>query len=329
MKFNILYLLFPAALGACFWIAHDFQGQSVSSFFGMAETEPRTLNFDHDIAVQAIFVKTGDWVKAGDTLAIFARADLERSEMGSRGEIQQAQIEQAAENGILEREKQLALAQARAKRREISAQIQLLRTEDSLRAAFRKNVFNGEMPSAENRVTAEKIAAFEKEIADSEAQTAEEIRIIEAKQRAQIAIASAKMGRSEAEIAFVRSERGRLLLLSPIDGYVEAVYFGQNALVPAHRDLVKINPSVPNRITGFLHEGSEVPFSLGQKVTLASHARPQVRCQGTIIGSNPKMTELPLRLRKFIELRTWGREIFIQLPDSNQFFISEKILISL
>jgi multidrug resistance efflux pump len=328
MKFNILYLLFPAALGACFWIAHDFQGQSTSSFFGMAETEPQTLNFDHDIAARAVFVKAGDWVEAGDTLAIFSRADLERSEMGSRGEIQQAQVEQTAENSILEKEKQLALAQSRAKRREISAQIQLLRTEDSLRAAFRKNVFS-DLPNAENKVSAEKIAALEKEIADWEAQTAEEIRILESKQRAQQAIASAKISRSGTEIEFIRSERGRLLLISPINGYVEAVYFGQNALVPAHRDLIKINPSRPNRITGFLHEGSEVPFSLGQKVTLASHARPQVHCEGTIIGSNPKMTELPLRLRKFIELRTWGREIFIQLPDSNQFFISEKILISL
>jgi hypothetical protein len=47
------------------------------------------------------------------------------------------------------------------------------------------------------------------------------------------------------------------------------------------------------------------------------------------VGSNPKLTELPLRLRKFIELRTWGREVFIQLPEQNGFYISEKIAIIL
>lgn len=328
MKFNILYLLFPAALGACFWIAHDFQGQSVRSFFGMAETEPRTLNFDHDIAVQAVFVKTGDWVKKGDTLAIFSRADLDQNEMDSRGEMRQAMVEQSVERAILEKEKQLVWAEFRAERRERLGQIQLLRTEDSLQTVFRKNVY-GDLPVAANKLIAEQTIALEKEIEALEAQTQEEIRLIEAKQNAQQAIASAKTGQSEAEIGLIRSERGRLLLLSPIDGYVEGVFFGENALIPAHRDLVKINPSTPNRITGFLHEGSEVTFSMGQKVKLVSHARPQMQCEGTIIGSNPKMTELPLRLRKFIELRTWGREVFIQLPDTNRFFISEKIVISL
>jgi hypothetical protein len=41
------------------------------------------------------------------------------------------------------------------------------------------------------------------------------------------------------------------------------------------------------------------------------------------------MTELPLRLRKFIEMRSWGREVYIGLPPENRFYISEKITINL
>jgi multidrug resistance efflux pump len=329
MKFNILFLLFPAALAACIWIARDFQGQSGNTFFGMAETEPQTLNFDHDIAVQELRVKTGDLVKKGDTLAIFTRADLDKTEAERRSDIARTETERAAEHTVLEKEKALINAALRAKTSELMAEIRLLRTEDSLRSSYRKNIYSDLPATPENKLVAEKTAAFEKEMASAEAQAREELRLIDTKQTALRTVATAKAGYSQTEIGFVQAERGRLLLLSPIDGYVENLFISPKALVPAHRDLIKINPKTPNRIIGFIHETAEVPFTVGQEVTMVSSSRPEITARGIIIGSNPKMTELPLRLRKFIEVRSWGREIFISLPDDNKFYISEKITITL
>lgn len=329
MKFNILFLLFPAALAACIWIARDFQGQSSNLFFGIAETEPQTLNFDRDIAVRELRVKPGDLVKKGDTLAIFARADLDKTEAERRAEIARNETERAAEHAVLEKEKELATMRLRAKTSELAAQIRLLRTEDSLKTAYRKNIYGDLAIAPESKLAAEKTATLQKEIASLETEAREELRLLEAKQSALRSIAGAKTGLSQTEIAFVEAERGRLLLIAPIDGYIEEVYFGKNALVPAHRDLMKINPRAPNRIIGFIHETAAVPFSIGQEVELASSARPEIKARGIIVGSNPKMTELPLRLRKFIEVRSWGREVFIRLPEDNGFFISEKITITL
>jgi multidrug resistance efflux pump len=329
MKFNILFLLFPAALAACILIARDFKGQSGNTFFGIAETEPRTLNFDHDIAVQELRVKVGDMVKKGDTLAVFKRADLDKSEAEWQNEIARNETQRAAEHAVLEKEKELVTAQLRAQVGERNAEIRLLRTEDSLKTTYRKNIY-GDLPAApESKLATEKTAALQKEISALEAQAQEELRLLETKQAALRIVAAAKSGYSQTEIGFVKAERGRLLLLSPIDGYVEEVFFGLSALVPAHRDLVKINPQMPNRIIGFIHETAEVPFAIGQEVTLTSYSRPDVKTKGMIVGSNPKMTELPLRLRKFIELRSWGREVYISVPENNQFFISEKITITL
>lgn len=329
MKFNILYLLFPAALAACYWIALDFQGQSTNSFFGIAETEPQMLNFDHDIAVREVRVRVGDLVKKGDTLAIFTRADLDKAETEQRGEIRQTEAERTGEHDIFEKEKRYVAARQQAKIAELRTQIRVLRMEDSLQTIFRKSIYDDLKVAPENRVAAAEIASLEKEIAQLEAETREEIRLLDTRQTANLQLAQAKNQQAQAEISFVQSERDRLLLIAPMDGYVEDIFFSRNSLVPAHRDLIKINPRQPNKIIGFIHENAEVPFSLGQEVELASAARPTVRVRGKIIGSNPKMTELPLRLRKFIELRSWGREVFIQLPESNEFFISEKILISL
>jgi len=329
MKFNILYLLFPAAIFACFWIVHDFQGQSSNTFFGIVETESRTLNLDHDIAVGDIRVQTGDLVKKGDTLAIFTRADLDKSEVERRNEITRAETERSTQHTVLEKEKELVAARLRAKTGELKAQIRVLRTEDSLKTSYRNNIY-GNLPAApESKLAAEEAAALQKQIADLEAEAREELRLLESKQSALQRVTATKTGLSVAEIGFIEAERGRLLLIAPIDGYVESVFFGQNALVPAHSDLIKINPLTPNRIIGFIHETAEVPFSIGQEVELVSTARPEIKAKGVIIGSNPKMSELPLRLRKFIELRSWGREVYISLPDNNGFYISEKITITL
>ncbi len=68
---------------------------------------------------------------------------------------------------------------------------------------------------------------------------------------------------------------------------------------------------------------------MGSQVQLASFNRSEVVTSGIIVGVNPKMTELPLRLRKFIDLRSWGREVYISIPDTNSFYISEKVNITL
>jgi multidrug resistance efflux pump len=328
MKFNILYLLFPAALAACFWIASDFQYQSVNSFFGIAESEPRSLNFDHDIAVREVFVKTGDLVKKGDTLATFYRAELDEQSLENWSELRLTETERAAEFSILEKEKELVRTRLSADARELQAEISLLITEDSLNTLFRGSVYSDLKPAG-NKMVADKIAARRKQIDDLQKNAAEEIRILESKQAALGAVASVRNESTRAAQKQLESEKNRLFLIAPIDGYVETVLVARNALVEAFTELMKINPQVPNTVIGFIHEASDAPLAVGQEVELVSFNRPEVKCSGRITSINPKMTELPLRLRKFIEMRSWGREVFIGLPQDNRFYISEKITINL
>ncbi|MCE2822394.1 MAG: HlyD family secretion protein, partial [Saprospiraceae bacterium] len=255
MKFNILYLLFPAALAVCFWIASDFQYQSVNSFFGIAETEPRSLNFDHDIAVREVFVKTGDLVKKGDTLATFYRAELDEQSLENWSELRLTETERATEFSILEKEKELVRTRLSADARELQAEISLLITEDSLNTLFRGSVYSDLKPAG-NKMVADKIAARRKQIDDLQKNAAEEIRILESKQAALGAVASVRNESTRAAQKQLESEKNRLFLISPIDGYVETVLVARNALVEAFTELMKINPQAPNTVIGFMHEAS-------------------------------------------------------------------------
>ena len=328
MRFNVLYILFPAAILACLWIARDFQGRQGSTFFGIAETEPRILNFDHDLSVREVFIKAGDKIKAGDTLAIFHRAELDENEFSQYREMITNETARAAERAILEKEKEVVQARLNVDIRELAIDIKLLQTEDSIMMVYRGNLY-GQSTPVQNRVIKERIEGLQKQMEDLKHQAEEELLVLSAKISATDQIAAEKANKLKVQLTMIATERERLVLISPINGYVEDVYFSVNAMIPAHKDLVKINPDAPNKIIGFIHETNEVPLSIGSNVEMTSFNRPGIVSTGLIVGVNPKMTELPLRLRKFIDLRSWGREVYISIPDTNSFYISEKVNITL
>jgi multidrug resistance efflux pump len=327
MKINLLYLLLPAAILGCYWIAHDFEGQSIHTFFGTAETEPQTMNFEHAVLVQDVKVVTGNYVKKGDTLAILYRSELDKTTIERLADINQVEVERNAKSETLNKDRDVLQAKNAAHISDLKAQIHILETEDSIKNSVKKAIYDN-IPS-DNRLVREKIAALQAEIIQAEKQTQELINQLETQRQATQVIAQAKISQVQHDLDFVKLEKTKLLMLAPFEGYMEEVTVMKNSLVPAYKDLFKINAKKPNKIIGFIHETADVPFHLGDSVTLASSARPLFSTKGTIIGSNPKLVELPYRLRKFTELRAWGREVFIQMPDTNRFFIGEKIVVTL
>lgn len=328
MKINLLYILVPAALLGCYWIAKDLQGQSSVSFFGTAETESQTLNFEHAVFVQDVRVVMGQQVKKGDTLATFYRSELDKTTIDKLADLNQVAVERNAKNETLNKDKDVLIARQSARIAELKAQIKIFQTEDSLQINIKKNIYNNDNITRIS-VKGEQIRALEDAIAQVDKQTKEQLDQIEAQRFANQNIAQARLNQVQKDVDYIKSEKNKLILISPIDGFVEQVNIGRNALVPQYKDMFKINPKKPNKIIGFIHESTDVPYQLGDTVSISSAARPTIITKGTIIGSSPKLVELPLRLRKFIEVRAWGREVFIQMPDTNQFYIGEKIAISL
>lgn len=327
MKINLLYILIPAAIVGCYWIVNDLQGQSEHTFFGTAESEPQTINFEHDVLVQDVRVVVGSQVKKGDTLAILYRSELDKTTVDRLADINQVEVEKNAKTETLNKERDVLSARQAARMSELISQMRVLHIEDSIKSSVKTSIYNN-LPY-DNKLVREKIAALEEEIRQSQKQTIEQIRQIDAQRQATQMISQAKISQVRQDLDYVKSEKGKLILFAPIDGFVEQVNISRGSLVQSYKDLFKINPKKPNKIIGFIHESSDVPFQLGDSISLQSSLRLQIQTKGVIIGSNPKLVELPYRLRKFTELRAWGREIYIQMPDTNRFYIGEKIVLTL
>jgi multidrug resistance efflux pump len=332
MKFNLLFLLIPAAAYGCYWILTDLQGQSGQAFFATAESESRMLTFEHDVLVSTVHAEVGQQVKAGDTLATLFRAELDKTTTDRLADINQIEAERTAKSSVLEKEKDVLLAKKAAALSEIQAKIKVLQAENTVQVNLKNEIYSDpslKKPQNALNLKQAEIAALEATLPQIEQEYTEQIRQLESQRQANQTIATAKVQQIQKDLDFVRLERSKLVLIAPMDGFVEQLNIAKNSLVPSYKDLIKINPRRPNKLIGFIHEAANVPFQLGDSVTLASATRKTVKTAGRIIGSSPRLVELPYRLRKFTEVRAWGREVYIQIPDTNRFLIGEKIMVNL
>jgi multidrug resistance efflux pump len=328
MRFHLLYVLIAAAAAACYWIVGDLRRQGDYTFFGAAETEGRIINTDFAALIQHIYVRPGAAVRRGDTLALLFRADLGRKTQEYATEIRQLETEEKTRADLLNQERDLLLTKHNARVAAAEAEIKLLETESSVQEHLKKIVTkDAAAPSpALPDVRLQKINALRTSMEQMRREYEEQLAQISAQVSANRTLWSAKKQQVQQNMGFLEAEKPRLALVAPIDGFVEQVSAAPLEMVQAYRELFKINPTQPDKVIGFIHESTQILFRIGDSVLLTSVNRPDVQCRAAIHGVSPKMVELPFRLRKFMEVRTWGREVYMNIPEQNGFFIGEKIV---
>ena len=327
MKFNILYLFWFIALGAFFFIAKNLQQQSGQQLFGIAETEGQTLKLEYSVFVQKSLVKTGQQVRKGDTLMVLFRSELDNRTTEKITELNQLEVERAVKNTATDKDVELFQVRQTARIAELQAQIKVLQSEIALQENLRKAISEG-AAATNNNVKLQEIKTLEEAIRQANIQTAEQTKVFDSQRISNNIISASRAKQVQNQLGFIGKERLKLVLLAPYDGFVEQVFALENEIAPSYKDLLVINPKEPNKVVGFIHESLNIPYRLGDTVVLSSSLRPTVTYKSQLVGVSPKLVELPFRLRKFIEIKTWGREVYINLPPKNDFFIGEKVLIT-
>ena len=328
-RFNILHILWIALLPLTWFLLRGIEGQSHNTFFGAAETEGQTLNSEYDVVVKELKIKVGQQIKVGDTLALFMRADfanLNRQGIEKNQEIKQYEVEKQSKVNEINREISILDGKKEALLTDLEAQIKILQLENNVQTDLKK-ILSGNTEGGGSNIKNEKINVLRDAIKKTEQQIRQQKNLLQAQIKSSQAVLGSKIEQSEQEIGFIENEKKELFMLATMDGFIENIFVGTNEVAPQYKPLFKINPKKPNRVKGFIYENSNWVFSLGDSVVLSSSARLELTTNGIIIGCNPQLVELPIRLRKFSEIKTWGREIYIQLPVTNEFYIGEKVMI--
>jgi multidrug efflux pump subunit AcrA (membrane-fusion protein) len=329
VKINLLFPFWLAAIGGCWWIMKDLQHQSGQNFFGTAETESRTINFDYPVLIQKIYVATGEKVKQNDTLAVLFRTELDRRTTERKGEIYQVEVDKTTKNALIDSDESIFEARQATRISELQAQIKVLQSDITIQNNLKEALFDGSDTKIQqnNPTKYQQIAALEESIHQVNQQTDQQRQFYAVQRKTNMLNSTAKIIPAQNELSFLQKEKNKLVLLAPMDGFIEQILVANNEMVQSYREMFKMNPQQTNKVIGFVHESIDIRYNLGDTVQLASSLRPKMICKGVIVGTSPKLVELPIRLRKMMEVKAWGREVYIKLPENNGFYIGEKVMI--
>ncbi|NOT36642.1 MAG: HlyD family efflux transporter periplasmic adaptor subunit [Saprospiraceae bacterium] len=327
MKFNPFYIILAIAFLGALYIINNLKGNSDFRFFGTAESDSRVINFDKDLLVDKLFVSPGQYVEEGDTLMIASRKLVDRDSLSLNETNLLERLELGNRIAELNKDKQLLESQSNYEIGKLQSELNALLIKDSMDAKY-SLLISKEVSNA-STVNQSKIKDLQVQIGKLHSIYLNKSGLMDEELRSLRKYSTGKINARIKNYQYNKEVYRNIVITAPFDGYVDQIAVQENASIQAFKDLFRINPKVPTRIIGFIHESSQINFQLGDSVQLSSATRQDLISSGIITSVSPRLVELPLRLRKFIEVRAWGREVFIQMNSNQGFYIGEKISISL
>lgn len=326
-KINLLYwLILPALLMFCYYILMSYDSKA-SDFFGYTENKETEINLDYSAVVDQIYVTQGQLVKKGDLM-------LEMSKKAFDKEIENLNQSIAIlnnKNTINTAEIRTAIEKVNAEKSQKIAQLKNEIAIEESKLAYNKSLLSANVTVVDNdkiiHPIQEKINSLKKEISNTEVSTS---KILEA-----YTILLQKMKSTDVEAKtiltnkdYIIQEKNKLKIIAPFDGLIGNINVKKSEFVQAYTSLLSYYEPSPINVVGYVHESLSLKVNVGDSVEIRSIMHPQHTCKGAIVGKGHRIIEIPERLRKIPEYKTYGMEIFIEIPRKNMFLQKETVSIS-
>ena len=163
---------------------------------------------------------------------------------------------------------------------------------------------------------------------DIEQKAAEEIKMQRKLLAAIDAPAGLKTDKLETEITQFEEEQDRLLIYAPSDGLIGNVTCKEGENISAFSTLMNFYKHNPTLVKGYVHESMILEVQVGDELEVSSSLHPDHTIKGVVFGLGSRIVEIPERLRKIPEFKTYGREVLIKIPAENDFLQKEKVLLN-
>ncbi len=299
------------------------------SFYGFAESNETDINYNHAVVVDEIRVTPGQAVSRGDTLM-----KLTRRKSREILEDQEYRIaELRAEEAIWVQSRTSDLEQLRA---ELNAQLEIFDKEVN----SKQNELNFQKSLSEGLTTIQSSESTYNSIQD-------EIAEIKAKRQSFIIEQNLKISNLEEALKIgtnpYREQINRLgaerefeesqmiipiTVVAPADGIIGNISCKEAEHIPSYSTLMTFYEPHSGLIHGYVHEDLTLKVAIGDNFDITSLKDERISYVGTVIGLGSRIVEIPTRLRKIPDVKTYGREVQLEITRDNIFLQKEKVSIS-
>lgn len=328
MKRINLYYLAIVAIALLLWNLNGTMQSEVVAFYGFAENKETEINFNYPVVIGDIKVRPGEFVKEGTPLI-----DLYRMKAKETLEEEPFKIaELRAKESIWRTEKDHELQTLANKKNlavvKLNTDIQKLKAQVSFNESLYKDLKS--IPEGQNKYTTTeaRIQALEKERTLVQSNYETQVKAIQKELSVGKNPYAIAIDRLKAEQRFSEASKKQFSqITAPTDGVIGNIHCKEAEHIPSYRTLVTFYEPNPTLVKGFVQENLLLHVAIRDSFIIRSTKDPLIQCDGEVIGLGSRIIEIPERLRKIPDMKTYGREVLVAIPAKNPFLQKEKVIL--
>ena len=328
-RFNLVYLLFFLVIAAL-WQMNQRYGKHSVMFYGFAETKETEINLDHPIEVNRLYVTPGQKVKKGTLLAEVTHTNFGLKLNDINFSIEKLKTEEEIWKADIRSSINRLMAQKVAKESEIQSQIRQLETELQINRSLVKDLKSISV-SEESTVNpiATKIESLRQELNLVVKPLEVQISRMEDELNSSLNPKRIQIRKLRQDEKHYNAEKEKLSIFAPTDGLIGNIYCKEKENISSFNTLISFYEQNPTMVKGYVHENLILEVEVGDTLDAVSTQHPEHKCRGVVSGLGSRIVEIPERLRKAPDLKTYGREVLITIPSNNHFLQKEKVMLNL
>lgn len=302
--------------------------QTVVTFYGFAENKETEINFNYSVAVGQIHVSPGQMVKKDEPLLEIYRIQSKETLVDQPFRIKELQAKEQSWKVEKKGDIKLIRTKKRLKLEQIAADIQRLQEEKKFQASLYDGLKSVENRKPNYKVIDAKIADLQKESRLTIETFDQEITNITNELGIGTSPYKEEIKRLLAEQAFdVANKTIDIQLKAPSDGVIGNIYCKEAEHIPSYKTLISFYEPNPSLVKGFVQEDLMLHVALQDSFLIRSTKDATTFCYGIVTGLGSRIVEIPERLRKIPDYKTYGREILVRIPKQNNFLQKEKVIL--
>jgi multidrug resistance efflux pump len=329
LRFNLVYV-FAILVVVLLWNMNLQYKKETVVFYGFAENKETEINLEQAVHINKIFVTIGQKVAANQALIEVSQNKLPLKLNELAFESEEIRVKRSEwENDIVAAMNTLKTKKI-AKTSEIHAEIAQIKAKVAHNRNLVKDLENIDENKNGNysQQTAAKIASLEAELEAALKPIDTEIANLQKKLNSNNPY-NIQLQKVQSEQNFYEDKGRQLSINAPSNGLVGNIHCKEAENIPAFQTLITFYEENPTLVKGYVYENAVIKVSIGDTLSVSSSLHADYKCQGVVVGLGSRIVEIPVRLRKFAEVASYGREVLIQIPSDNQFLQKEKVVLKL
>ena len=331
-KFNLIYFV---AIMICILLLYSlfFKADNSVTFYGFAENKETEISMDNAIEVEEIFVTVGQKVEKGDSLLNVVSATLPLKISDTEYKIEELETKYNLWKSGLDWKISQYRIELNENTGKIQSQIDQLNAELENNKKLSKTIKSIDSDPNTNyeivNPTLIKLEALNEALNHTKGIINTQINNLKSERFADNNPLLSEIRALEVQLTHYQERKKEEVIIAPTNGLIGNVHCKEGEKISSFGALISFYEESPTLVVGYIHEELILKIKINDSIGIFSSSRPDIQNKGIVKTLGSRIVEIPPRLRKIKELKTFGREIIIEIPPDNPFLQKEKVILNL